>query len=115
MWLKVKAFQILQAALRPNEMLAIYVMTKEKELPECVTKVDLANIIEVLCQRLGWIEENHGHSEPAIAETLSVEKEDRIQSDNNIGSIEDNDFTLLEKEIYQIAASTPLRQLRYIL
>ena len=92
MWLKVKAFQILQAALRPNEMLAIYVMTKEKELPECVTKVDLANIIEVLCQKLGWIEENQGHSEPAIDETVSVEKEDQIQSDR-IGSIKDNELS----------------------
>ena len=58
MWLKAKAFQILQSELQPNEMFAIYAMTKGKELPKSVTRMDLTNIIEVLCKKLGWFEDD---------------------------------------------------------
>ena len=60
MWLKAKAFQILQSELQPNEMFAIYAMTKGKELPKSVTRMDLTNIIEVLCKKLGWFEDDQG-------------------------------------------------------
>ena len=56
MKLTFKAMQILVEELQSNEMFAICLMGLGKEMTEMVTKVDLTNIIQVLCKNLKWIE-----------------------------------------------------------
>ena len=50
------AMQILSGELQPNEMWTIYLMGLGKDMTEKVTKVDLTNIIKVLCKNLKWTE-----------------------------------------------------------
>ena len=49
------AIEKLAAALRPKEMLAIYLMGSGSVVTENVTKLDLTNIIFVLCKTLSWV------------------------------------------------------------
>ena len=56
MKLKIKAIQILTLELSTIEMEAIRILEWSKEIPESVTKMDLANIIVFLFQKLDWVE-----------------------------------------------------------
>ena len=52
------ALEKLAASLRPKEMLAIYLMGSGSVVTENVTKLDLTNIILVLCKTLSWVVED---------------------------------------------------------
>ena len=72
MKLNFEAMQILMGELQQAEMWAIYLMGQGKAMPDTVTKFDLTKIIQVLCKRLKWIEE-----ESESEDTSRVEVDDK--------------------------------------
>ena len=55
--LRFEGIQTLIKELTESQMLAFYFMGLGNEMPERVTKFDLTGIIQVLCKKLNWIEE----------------------------------------------------------
>ena len=55
--LKFDVIKLLMNELNQSEMWAIYLMGLGKELPDKVTKVDLIQIIHLLCKKLDWVDE----------------------------------------------------------
>ena len=55
--LKFDVIKTLMKELNQSEMWAIYLMGLGKELPDKVTKVDLIQIIHLLCKKLDWVDE----------------------------------------------------------
>ena len=58
MKLNFQGMQILMEELQPQERWAIYLMCQGKEMTDVVTKSNLTRIINVLCKKLNWIEED---------------------------------------------------------
>ena len=90
MKLDSQGYDILQEELSKNEgpfskthnvMLALDLMAKEEELSSTqVTKFHLANIIKILCNKLGWIEESEDKKE-SENDTTKATKEETEHSD----------------------------------
>ena len=55
--LRFEGIQTLIKELTESQMLAFYFMGLGNEMPERVTKFDLTGIIQVLCKKLNWMEE----------------------------------------------------------
>ena len=70
--LKIQAKQIMFALLKPTEMIAIQLMIQGKEMTDEVTKAQLVNVIYILCQRLGWIEDEMGSISDFAPETEDI-------------------------------------------
>ena len=62
MKLNFSGMAFLVAELTKSEMFAIYLMGVDKEMPDQVTKADLVRIIQVLCKKLNWIEQDHAEA-----------------------------------------------------
>ena len=58
MKLKSRIMDNLVKELRPNQMLAIFLIEMGKEMPDSITKVDLTELITFLFQKLEWTERN---------------------------------------------------------
>merc|ERR1719268_537610 len=56
MRLKVNVIQLMVAELLPSEMAAVHLIGLGQDMPESITKNDLANIIVFLFKQLDWIE-----------------------------------------------------------
>ena len=78
------------AELSPNEMRAIQIMASGSELPDTITKSDLANIITILCVKLKWIEQSEDHYNQNIVE--SVDTNGGVKYEHNIGFPESKDM-----------------------
>ena len=77
-----EAFLTLKTVLAPNQMLAVYMMAMDKEMPKDVTEETLKDIIQVLCKELKWIEEKdetHIHGKAAINELNSIPENLELQ------------------------------------
>ena len=70
--LKTHAKQIMFALLKPTEMIPIQLMIQGKEMTDKVTKAQLVNVIYILCQRLGWIEDEMGSTSDLAPETEDI-------------------------------------------
>ena len=77
MKLNFSGIAFLVEELTKSEMLAIYLMGFDREMPDKVTKADLVRIIQVLCRKLGWIE-----TDPV--EALIQKSEDKTYSSSRI-------------------------------
>ena len=77
MKLNLSGIAFLVEELTKREMLAIYLMGFDREMPDKVTKADLVRIIQVLCRKLGWIE-----TDPV--EALIQKSEDKTYSSSRI-------------------------------
>ena len=86
--LNFEAMQILMGELQQAEMWAIYLMGQGKAMPDTVTKFDLTKIIQVLCKRLKWIEEE---SESDQEVRLPLERK------NTIDILNERELALMSK------------------
>ena len=78
-----EAMQILMGELQQIQIQAIYFIGQGQEMPETVTKVDLTNIIRVLCKILGWIEaENSPKESPLSIERPVVKFNDKAENNS---------------------------------
>ena len=77
MKLNFSGIAFLVEELTKSEMLAIYLMGFDREMPDKVTKADLVRIIQVLCRKLDWIE-----MDPV--EELTEKSEDKSYSSSRI-------------------------------
>ena len=73
MKLNFDAMQFLMGELQQQQMWVLYLMGIGKEMTDAVTKVDLTKIINVLCKKLNWIEEDNEESIEKI-QVLSVDQ-----------------------------------------
>ena len=81
--LKFNAMQILMAELKPNEMLAFYIMAMGDEMPEQVTKAHLTRIIALLCRKLCWIKDEDEPVKPSKIWWMNDELDDNRHSPIN--------------------------------
>ena len=78
-----EAMQILMGELQQIQIQAIYFIGQGQEMPETMTKVDLTNIIRVLCKILGWIEaESSPQKSPLSMEKPIVKSNDKAESNS---------------------------------
>ena len=96
MKLKSRIMDYLVKELRPNQMLAIFLIGMGKEMPESITKVDLTELITFLFQKLDWSEKEGNWAEVAEEkthdrnvipnQTRSTRNQDHDDTDNEINS-----------------------------
>ena len=88
-----EAMQILMGELQQFQIQAIYFIGQGQEMPETVTKVDLTNIIRVLCKILGWIEaESSPKESPLSIERPVVKSNDKAESNSEESTKENIDM-----------------------
>ena len=94
-----EAMQILMGELQQFQIQAIYFIGQGQEMPETVTKVDLTNIIRVLCKILGWIEAERSPKEsPLSIERPVVKSNDKAESNSEESTKENIDLDTSKME-----------------
>ena len=78
--------KILMVELQPNEMGAIYLMGLGQEIPDYITRLDLTNIIALLCKKLGWIQSNEDSTESILKDNQDRLRENCLKNNLNLGN-----------------------------
>ena len=78
--------KILMVELQPNEMGAIYLMGLGQEIPDYITKLDLTNIIALLCKKLGWTQSNEDPTKSILKDNQDRLRENCLENHLNLGN-----------------------------
>ena len=92
--LKFHAMSILMAELQETQMWAIYQISLGQDMPDSVTKNDLIKVIELLLEKLDWIEKDEASTKPtsSLDAITDVTKENSSRNDCSMGTLTEIDI-----------------------